>query len=66
MSGVLLEIKGLEKTFPGVRALKGVQLTVNKGEAVSYTHLLLCEYFTDFIMRIVRLYIFCYCLRPLQ
>lgn len=31
MSGVLLEIKGLEKTFPGVRALKGVQLTVNKG-----------------------------------
>ena len=32
MSGVLLEIKGLEKTFPGVRALKGVQLTVNKGE----------------------------------
>ena len=32
MSEVLLEIKGLEKTFPGVRALKGVQLTVNKGE----------------------------------
>ena len=28
----LLEIKGLDKTFPGVRALKGVQLTVNKGE----------------------------------
>ena len=32
MAEVLLEIKGLEKTFPGVRALKGVQLTVNKGE----------------------------------
>ncbi len=32
MREVLLEIKGLEKTFPGVRALKGVQLTVNKGE----------------------------------
>lgn len=32
MGEVLLEIKGLEKTFPGVRALKGVQLTVNKGE----------------------------------
>ena len=35
MSEVLLEIKGLEKTFPGVRALKGVQLTVNKGEVHS-------------------------------
>lgn len=32
MAEVLLEIKGLEKTFPGVRALKGVNLTVNKGE----------------------------------
>lgn len=32
MREALLEIKGLEKTFPGVRALKGVQLTVNKGE----------------------------------
>lgn len=32
MSDVLLEIKGLEKTFPGVRALKGVNLAVNKGE----------------------------------
>lgn len=28
----MLTIKGLEKTFPGVRALKGVSLTVNKGE----------------------------------
>lgn len=35
MSEVLLEIKGLEKTFPGVRALKGVQLTVRKGEVHS-------------------------------
>lgn len=32
MAEVLLEIKDLEKTFPGVRALKGVKLTVNKGE----------------------------------
>lgn len=32
MTEVLLDIKGLEKTFPGVRALKGVNLRVNKGE----------------------------------
>ncbi|MCD8369078.1 MAG: sugar ABC transporter ATP-binding protein [Clostridiales bacterium] len=32
MAEALLEITGLEKTFPGVRALKGVNLTVNKGE----------------------------------
>ena len=32
MAEVLLDIKGLEKTFPGVMALKGVNLTVNKGE----------------------------------
>lgn len=32
MSEILLDIKGLEKTFPGVRALKGVNLTVRKGE----------------------------------
>lgn len=32
MSEKLLEINNLEKTFPGVRALKGVKLTVNKGE----------------------------------
>lgn len=32
MAEILLEIKDLEKTFPGVRALKGVKLTVNKGE----------------------------------
>lgn len=32
MAEVLLDIKGLEKTFPGVRALKGVNLRVNKGE----------------------------------
>ncbi len=32
MAEILLDIKDLEKTFPGVRALKGVKLTVNKGE----------------------------------
>lgn len=32
MPEVLLDIKDLEKTFPGVRALKGVNLSVNKGE----------------------------------
>ena len=32
MAEVLLQITGLEKAFPGVRALKGVNLTVNKGE----------------------------------
>lgn len=32
MAEVLLAIERLEKTFPGVRALKGVNLTVNKGE----------------------------------
>ncbi len=32
MSGVLLDIKGLEKQFPGVKALKGVDFKVNKGE----------------------------------
>ncbi len=32
MAEILLEIRDLEKTFPGVRALKGVKLTVNKGE----------------------------------
>lgn len=32
MAEALLQITGLEKTFPGVRALKGVNLTVNKGE----------------------------------
>ncbi len=32
MAEALLQITGLEKVFPGVRALKGVQLTVNKGE----------------------------------
>lgn len=32
MAEVLLDIKGLEKTFPGVRALKGVNLRVGKGE----------------------------------
>ncbi len=32
MAELLLDINGLEKTFPGVRALKGVQLQVNKGE----------------------------------
>ena len=32
MAEILLKIRDLEKTFPGVRALKGVKLTVNKGE----------------------------------
>ena len=32
MAEVLLAMEGLEKTFPGVRALKGVKLTVKKGE----------------------------------
>jgi len=32
MAEALLQITGLEKEFPGVKALKGVQLTVNKGE----------------------------------
>lgn len=32
MSELLLEIQNLEKAFPGVRALKGVSLKVNKGE----------------------------------
>lgn len=32
MEDVLLDIKGLEKTFPGVRALKGVNLRVGRGE----------------------------------
>ncbi|MFA9465147.1 MAG: sugar ABC transporter ATP-binding protein [Velocimicrobium sp.] len=32
MPEVLLDIQGLEKTFPGVKALKGVSLKVNKGE----------------------------------
>ena len=32
MSEVLLDIQGLEKTFPGVKALKGVNLKVNRGE----------------------------------
>ena len=32
MAEILLKIRDLEKTFPGVRALKGVKLTVNQGE----------------------------------
>lgn len=35
MAEVLLKITGLEKKFPGVRALKGVNLTVNRGEVHS-------------------------------
>ncbi len=31
-SGVALEVKGIEKAFPGVKALKGVNLEVRKGE----------------------------------
>ena len=29
---VLLEMQGIGKTFPGVRALEGVQLTVKEGQ----------------------------------
>lgn len=32
MAELLLDIQQLEKTFPGVRALKGVDLKINKGE----------------------------------
>ena len=30
--GVLLETSGIEKTFPGVRALKSVDFTLRSGE----------------------------------
>ena len=32
MSEVLLEVSNVTKTFPGVKALKGVNLHINKGE----------------------------------
>ena len=32
MADILLDIKGLEKAFPGVKALKGVNLQVRRGE----------------------------------
>lgn len=32
MAGALLDIRGLEKTFPGVKALKGVSLSIRQGE----------------------------------
>jgi len=35
-SGLLLEVKDLKKSFPGVLALKGVSLTLwQKGEVIS-------------------------------
>ncbi len=34
-SEVLLEMRGIEKSFPGVRALKGVDFSVHKGEVHS-------------------------------
>ena len=34
-SGFLLEVKDLKKSFPGVLALKGVSLTLGKGEVIS-------------------------------
>ena len=34
-SGLLLEVKDLKKSFPGVLALKGVSLTLGKGEVIS-------------------------------
>ena len=35
MPPVLLEARSLTKSFPGVRALKGVSLTVSRGEVVA-------------------------------
>ena len=32
MADILLDIEGLEKAFPGVKALKGVKLQVRRGE----------------------------------
>ena len=34
-SGLLLEVRDLKKSFPGVLALKGVSLTLGKGEVIS-------------------------------
>ena len=34
-SGLLLEVQDLKKSFPGVLALKGVSLTLAKGEVIS-------------------------------
>ena len=34
-AGLLLEVKDLKKSFPGVLALKGVSLTLGKGEVIS-------------------------------
>ena len=31
----LLEVRGIEKSFPGVRALKGVNFSVSAGEVVA-------------------------------
>ncbi|HCY58041.1 MAG TPA: D-xylose ABC transporter ATP-binding protein, partial [Opitutae bacterium] len=33
--GLLLEVRELKKSFPGVLALKGVSLTLGKGEVIS-------------------------------
>ena len=35
MSAPLLEVRGLVKSFPGVRALKGVSLTLDRGEVLA-------------------------------
>lgn len=32
MAGALLEMRGITKTFPGVKALDNVNLTVQEGE----------------------------------
>ena len=37
----LLEVKRLEVSYAGVPAVRGLSFEVNKGEAVSYTHLTL-------------------------
>ena len=38
---IVLKMKDIVKTFPGVKALDGAQLNIYKGRAVSYTHLTL-------------------------
>lgn len=32
MTGIILEMKGITKTFPGVKALENVNLKVKEGE----------------------------------
>ena len=40
----MIDVKGLQKNYGGLQVLKGVDLTINKGDCVvpvSYTHLTL-------------------------